>query len=123
MRAVQPDPKLRAGWVFPAKRAEAGHLTVDPIVHAEIVKLAALPWQWSRKHFRKSVRTYFGKARPYLGRLALGHALTGMDAHYDASDPVKLVRAGLNEFCEALDAEMNPPTPKNVAPFLRRKAA
>jgi hypothetical protein len=66
-------------------------------------------------------RTYFGKRRPVLGRLALGHSTEGMDGHYDGSDPLPLVRAGMNEFAEALDAAMKPPTPQNVTK-LRRAA-
>jgi integrase len=124
LQQVQPDPDKRHGWIFPTDRTPGGHLTAAPEAHRRIVKLAGTKKRWNRKHLRKTVRTWFGAQRQdVLGRLALGHSLIGMDAHYDGSDPLPLVRKGMNAFCDAVEAAMNPPAPasKKVTP-LRRAA-
>jgi integrase len=109
LESVQPDAAKRKGWIFPADRSEAGHLTADPTVHKAIMKLAGLRKPWNRKHLRKTVRTFFGAQRQdVLGRLALGHSLQGMDAHYDGSDPLPMVRKGMTAFAAALAAQMDP---------------
>jgi integrase len=123
LEQVQPDPAKRESWIFPADRSPAGHLTADPTVHKRIVKLAGTKRPWNRKHLRKTARTWFGAQRQdVLGRLALGHSLEGIDGNYDASDPMPLVRKGMNAFCDAVEAAMNPPTPrarKTVTPLRR----
>jgi integrase len=111
LHQIQPDPTKRSGWIFPCERAESGHLTVDGTSHRRIVKLAGTKRRWSRKHLRKTVRTWFGeRQQTALGRLALGHSLAGMDAHYDGSDPLAAIRKAMNEFCDAVEAQTRPPT-------------
>ncbi len=111
LRSVQPDPEKRHGWIFPCDRAEGGHLTTDGSAHRRIMKLASVK-AWNRKHLRKVARTWFGaRQQQALGRLALGHSLRGMDAHYDLSDPRAPIRKAMNEFCDEALAQMAPPTP------------
>lgn len=125
LQDAQPDPDKRRGWIFPSDRTPDGHLTSAPAVHSRIKQLAGLKKAWNRKHLRKTVRTWFGAQRQdVLGRLALGHSLVGMDAHYDGSDPLPLVRKGMNAFCDAVEAAMNPPAkPSTKVTHLRRAAA
>jgi len=110
LERIQPDPAKREGWIFPCERAKSGHLTVDGTSHRRIVKLAGTKRPWSRKLLRKTVRFWFGERQQIaLGRLALGHSLQGMDAHYDSSDPTAAIRKAMNEFCDAIEAQTKPP--------------
>lgn len=113
LREVQPDSAKREGWIFPCDRAAEGHLTNDGTAHRRIVKLAGTKRPWSRKHLRKTVRTWFGvRQQNAMGRLALGHSLQGMDAHYDGSNPDAAIRKAMNEFCDEIAAQMNPSPPQ-----------
>lgn len=111
LRELQPDPAKRDGWIFPCDRSNSEHLTTDGSAHRRIMKLAGVK-AWNRKHLRKVARTWFGaRQQQALGRRALGHSLRGMDAHYDLSNPAAAIRAAMNEFCDEIARQMQPPTP------------